>query len=73
MMKSIRILISIAAHCNYDICQMDVKTGFLNRSLDELIYMAKIEGFMENEPCIFKKWDGDRIKFLVLYVDVFYS
>ena len=30
MIKSIRILLSIAAHVDYEIWQMDVKTSFLN-------------------------------------------
>ena len=33
MLKSIRILLSIAAHYGYEIWQMDVKTAFLNGSL----------------------------------------
>ena len=30
MLKSIRILLSIATHYDYEIWQMDVKTAFLN-------------------------------------------
>ena len=30
MLKSIRILLAIAAHCDYEIWQMDVKIDFLN-------------------------------------------
>lgn len=89
---------------------MDVKTVFLNGSLDEYIYMAQPEGFVEsgnehmlcklkrsiyglkqafgawntcfdnsiktfgfdrcdNESCIYKKWEGDKVAFLILYVD----
>ena len=39
MLKSIRILLSIAAYHDYEIWQMDVKTVFLNGFLDEEIYM----------------------------------
>ncbi|KAL8125161.1 hypothetical protein AgCh_012728 [Apium graveolens] len=39
MLKSICILLSIAAHLDYEIWQMDVKTAFLNGSLEETIYM----------------------------------
>ncbi|KAL8098241.1 hypothetical protein AgCh_031118 [Apium graveolens] len=39
MLKSIRILLSIAAHLDYEIWQMDVKKAFLNGSLEETIYM----------------------------------
>ena len=40
MLKSIRILLSMAASLDYEIWQMDVKTGFLNSNLDEEIYMS---------------------------------
>ena len=46
MLKSIRILLSIAAHLDYEIWQMDVKTAFLNGNLDECIYMMQPEGFI---------------------------
>ena len=45
MLKSIRILLSIAATLDYEIWQMDVKTAFLNGKLDEVIYMDQPEGF----------------------------
>ena len=45
MIKSIRILLSIAAHMDYEIWQMDVKTAFLN-GLEETIYMVQPEGFI---------------------------
>ncbi|KAL5555280.1 hypothetical protein UlMin_037516 [Ulmus minor] len=46
MLKSIRILLSIAAHLDYEIWQMDVKTAFLNGRLEESIYMIQPEGFI---------------------------
>ena len=46
MIKSINILLSIVAHMDYEIWQMDVKTAFLNESLDETIYMVQLEGFI---------------------------
>ncbi|RVW76960.1 Retrovirus-related Pol polyprotein from transposon TNT 1-94 [Vitis vinifera] len=46
MLKSIRILLSIAAYYNYEIWQMDVKTAFLNGHLEETIYMVQPEGFV---------------------------
>ena len=39
MLKSIRIHLSIAAHYDYEIWQMDVKTAFLNEYLTEEVYM----------------------------------
>ena len=46
MLKSIRILLSIATHYDYEIWQMDVKTAFLNGNLEEEIYMMQLEGFI---------------------------
>ena len=46
MLKSIRILLSIAADYDYEIWQMDVKTAFLNGNLEEEIYMIQPEGFI---------------------------
>ena len=46
MLKSIRILLSIATYYDYEIWQMDVKTTFLNGNLDEEIYMMQLEGFI---------------------------
>ena len=89
---------------------MNVKTAFLNESLDECIYIAQPGDFMEsgnehkfcklkksiydlrqasrawnncfdnsiktfdfdqceNESCIYKNWDKDRVTFFILYVD----
>ena len=39
MLKSIRILLSIATYYDYEIWQMDVKTTILNGNLEEEIYM----------------------------------
>ena len=110
MFKTIRILLSIASHYDYEIWQMDVKTTFLNGSLDESIFMRQPDGFIEkgkehmlcklkrsiyglkqasrawntcfdnavksfgfeqclDESCVYKKWNGDKVVFLVLYVD----
>ena len=59
MLKSIRILLSIAAHFNYEIWKMDVKTAFLNGNLVECIYMMQPDDFIENGQehmlCKFKR------------------
>ena len=39
MLKSIRILLAIAAHYDYEVWQMDVKTTFLNDYIEEDIFM----------------------------------
>jgi len=36
---SIRLLLALVAHLNLELFQMDVKTIFLNRNLEEEIYM----------------------------------
>ena len=46
ILKSIRILLSITAHLDYEIWQMDVKTAFLNGHLEEDIYMMQQDGFV---------------------------
>ena len=46
MLKSIKILLFIAAHYDYEIWQMDVKTAFLNGNLEEELYMMQLEGFI---------------------------
>ena len=43
--KSIRIMLAIAAFYDYEIWQMDVKTAFLNGKLTEDVFMAQPEGF----------------------------
>ena len=47
MLKYINILLSIAAHFDYEIWQIDVKTAFLQGNLDECIYMMQPNGFIE--------------------------
>ena len=49
MLKSIRILLAIAAYYDYEIWQMDVKTAFLNGYLEEEIYMEQPEGFTSSQ------------------------
>ena len=47
MLKSIGILIAIAAYHDYEIWKMDVKTAFLNGNLLEDVYMTQPEGFVQ--------------------------
>ena len=59
ILKSIRILLSIATCLDYEIYQMDVKTVFLNGYLEESIYMVQPEGFLtkgqEQKVCKLKR------------------
>ena len=45
MLKSIRILLAIAVHYDYEIWKMDVKTAFLNGNLTKEVYMTQPKGF----------------------------
>ena len=49
MLKFIRIMLAIAAHLDYEIWQMDVKTAFLNAELIEKVYMIQLEGFTSTD------------------------
>ena len=43
-------MLAIAAHYDYEIWQMDVKTAFLNGNLIEDVYMTQPDGFTSKEP-----------------------
>ena len=46
MLKSVRIMLAIAAFYDYEIWQIDVKIAFLNGFLKEELYMMQPEGFV---------------------------
>src|SRR3954466_10583262 len=46
-LKCVRIMLAIAAYYDYEIWQMDVKTAFLNRDIDEELYMVQPKGFVD--------------------------
>ena len=47
MVKSIRILLAIAAYYDYEIWKMDFNTALLSGSLEEDVYMTQPEGFVD--------------------------
>ena len=47
MLKSVRIMLAIAAFFDYEIWQMDVKTAFLNGNIEEELYMIQRKGFVD--------------------------
>jgi hypothetical protein len=47
MLKSVQILLAIAAYFDDEIRQMDVKMTFLNGNLTEDVYMTQPEGFID--------------------------
>ncbi|KAJ4723712.1 Retrovirus-related Pol polyprotein from transposon TNT 1-94 [Melia azedarach] len=56
---SIRVLLAIVAHQDLELEQLDVKTAFLHRELEEEIYMTQPDGFQvpgkEDYVCKLKK------------------
>src|SRR3954451_15254847 len=46
-LKSVRILLEIAAFFDYEIWQMDVKMAFLNGDIEEELYMVQPKGFVD--------------------------
>ncbi|GKC93875.1 retrovirus-related pol polyprotein from transposon TNT 1-94 [Tanacetum coccineum] len=50
-LEAVRIFIAYAAHKSFPIYQMDVKTTFLNGPLNEEVYVAQPDGFVDpNHP-----------------------
>ena len=47
MLKSVQIILAIAAFYDYEIWQMDVKTAFINGFLKEELYMMQPKGFVD--------------------------
>ena len=47
MLKSVRIMLAIAAFYDYKIWKMDIKIAFLNGFLKEELYMMQPEGFFD--------------------------
>ncbi|PKH65048.1 hypothetical protein CRG98_050175 [Punica granatum] len=45
MLKSIRIMLVVVAHYDYEVWQMDVKSAFLNGYIEEDIFMDQPKGF----------------------------
>ena len=46
MHKSIRVLLAIVCHYDYEIWHMDVKTAILNKKLDDAIDISQPKGFI---------------------------
>lgn len=53
-MKSIRLLLSIAAALNLEIHQIDFETAFLNAPVEEDIYMEQPDGFNQDPSMVWK-------------------
>lgn len=46
---TIKIILCLAVHFNWDIQQIDINNVFLNGDLEEQVYMYQPEGFMREE------------------------
>ena len=46
---SFRIIMTLVAHYDLELHQMDIKTTFLNGDLEENVYMAQPKGFVVEE------------------------
>ena len=44
-LEAIRIFLAYAAHANFKVYQMDVKSAFLNGELEEKVYVSHPPGF----------------------------
>ncbi|KAL0310454.1 UNVERIFIED_CONTAM: Retrovirus-related Pol polyprotein from transposon TNT 1-94 [Sesamum calycinum] len=56
---TVRIILALTAHFNWELKQMDVKTAFLHGDLEENIYMQQPAGFVDKSKpdyvCLLKK------------------
>ncbi|KAL2243923.1 UNVERIFIED_CONTAM: Retrovirus-related Pol polyprotein from transposon TNT 1-94 [Sesamum indicum] len=56
---TVRIILALTAHYNWELKRMDVKTAFLHGDLDEHIYMSQPVGFVDklkpDYDCLLKK------------------
>ncbi|KAL2235828.1 UNVERIFIED_CONTAM: Retrovirus-related Pol polyprotein from transposon TNT 1-94 [Sesamum indicum] len=56
---TVRILLALVAHFDWELKQMDVKTAFLHGNLDEQIYMSQPHGFVDKKNpkhvCLLKR------------------
>jgi hypothetical protein len=48
-LESIRILLAYAAHHSFKLYQMDVKSAFLNKPINEEVYMEQPPGFEDDK------------------------
>ena len=47
--EAIRIFLAYAAHANFKVYQMDVKSAFLNSELEEEVYVQQPPGFEDSD------------------------
>ncbi|KAL2250110.1 UNVERIFIED_CONTAM: Retrovirus-related Pol polyprotein from transposon TNT 1-94 [Sesamum indicum] len=62
---TVRVILTLTAHFDWELKQMDVKTAFLHGDLDECI----CDNLSDYDHCLYFKFLNDIPVFLVLYVD----
>nr|GEY38650.1 hypothetical protein [Tanacetum cinerariifolium] len=74
--EAIRLFLAYAAHKDFTVFQMDVKTAFLNGILKEEVYVGQPSGFVSNgfqkgsiDTTLFIKKKGKHIMLIQIYVD----
>ncbi|GKD29740.1 retrovirus-related pol polyprotein from transposon TNT 1-94 [Tanacetum coccineum] len=83
-LEAIRIFLAFVAHMSMVVCQMDVKTAFLNGNLREEVYVSQPDGFVDkdNPNHVYKlkkalyglkqaprAWEGKELLLVQIYVD----
>jgi len=48
-LETVRVLLALAAHGNWEVHRMDVKSAFLNGDLQEVVYVKQPPGFQNSE------------------------
>jgi hypothetical protein len=46
-LESVRLLLSIVGHCNWEVHHMDVKSAFLNGEIKEIVFVKQPPGFID--------------------------
>jgi hypothetical protein len=62
ILKSVWILLAIAAYYNYEIWQMDVRMAFLYGMLTEDVHMVQPEGFVD--PANARRYANFSVQFM---------
>lgn len=44
-LETVRLLLALSAKSNWKVHHFDVKTSFLNRDINEVVYVAHVKGY----------------------------
>lgn len=48
--KTLRNIMALVAHSDFELNQMDIKTAFLNGDIDEMVYIIKPKSLVSRDP-----------------------